>query len=74
MDTRQSYIFVKSLISTACCVMARTMLENEAKQEISKILLSNDTVQGRIGDFSPNTEKNVAIKLKMIVPCRLTSP
>jgi hypothetical protein len=52
--------------------MARTVLKNEDEQEISKILLSNDSVPGRIGDFSSKTWNNVAIKPKMTVPCRLT--
>jgi hypothetical protein len=53
--------------------MERTALENAAKQEISKILFSNDICQRRIEDLSSNTGNNVANKPKMTLPCKVTS-
>jgi urease accessory protein UreE len=50
------------------------VLENDAEQEISKIIFSNDTAQRRIEELSSNTGYNVANKLKMNLPCKLTSP
>jgi len=40
------------------------MLDDKAEQEISKIPLSNYTIQRRIIDFSDNIEQNVMAKLK----------
>ncbi|XP_013791861.1 protein ZBED8-like [Limulus polyphemus] len=49
----------KSLILPACQKIVSTMLGNEAAMKISKIPLSNDTVNKRILEMSSDIEKNV---------------
>ena len=49
----------ESLILPACQKIVSTMLGNEAAMKISKITLSNDTVNRRIWEMSSDIEKNV---------------
>ncbi|XP_022243613.1 protein FAM200A-like [Limulus polyphemus] len=49
----------ESLILPACQKILSTMLENEAAMKISKIPLSNDTVNRRILEMPSDIEKNV---------------
>uniref|UniRef100_A0A0L8FYR0 DUF4371 domain-containing protein n=1 Tax=Octopus bimaculoides TaxID=37653 RepID=A0A0L8FYR0_OCTBM len=44
--------------------MVKTMLDDEAEQEISKILLSNNTIHRQIMDLSADIEENVQNKFQ----------
>ncbi|XP_029650568.1 protein ZBED8-like [Octopus sinensis] len=44
--------------------MAKTILDDEAEQEISKILLSNNTIHRQIMDLSADIEENVQNKFQ----------
>ena len=60
----KSHTLAESVILPACKKMVKLMLGETAEKEISKILLSNDTIHRRIVDLSENTEKNVRKKLE----------
>uniref|UniRef100_A0A0L8G4L0 Uncharacterized protein n=1 Tax=Octopus bimaculoides TaxID=37653 RepID=A0A0L8G4L0_OCTBM len=60
----KSHTLTESIILPACRKMVKTMLRDEAEQEISKIPLSNNTIQRRIMDLSADIEENVQNKLQ----------
>jgi len=59
----KSYVLAESAILPACQKMVKGMFGDKAEQEISKIPLSNNTIQRRIIDLSDNIEQNVMTKL-----------
>ena len=58
----KSHVLAKSEILSACKKMAKIMLGDKAEQEISKIPLSNNTIQKRILALSDNIEESVIPK------------
>ncbi|CAI9716938.1 domain-containing 3 [Octopus vulgaris] len=60
----KSHTLAESIISPACRKMVKTIIGDEAEQEISKIPLSNNTILRRIMDFSADIEENVQIKVQ----------
>ena len=60
----KSHTLTESIILPACRKIVKTMLGDEAEQEIRKIPLSNNTIQRRIVDLSANIEENVLTKLQ----------
>ena len=59
----KSHTLAKSIILPACKNSKKAILGDKTKQEISKIPLSNNTIQRRIVDLSVNIEESVQIKL-----------
>ena len=57
------HTIAESLILPACCKMIETMFGVEAKNEICKIPLSDNTIQRRIEALSINIEENVFKKV-----------
>ena len=60
----KSHVLAESVILPACKRMVKLMLGDKAEQEISKIPLSNNTIQRRILDLSDNIEENVISKFQ----------
>uniref|UniRef100_A0A0L8I2A7 Uncharacterized protein n=1 Tax=Octopus bimaculoides TaxID=37653 RepID=A0A0L8I2A7_OCTBM len=58
------HTLTKSITLPTCRKMVKTMLGDEAKQEISKILISNNTIHRRIMDLSADIEETVQNKLQ----------
>ena len=60
----KSHVLAESVILPTCKRMVKSMLGDKAKQEISKIPLSNNTLQRRILDLSDNIEENLISKFQ----------
>ena len=60
----KSHVLAESVILPACKRMVKIMLGDKAEQEISKIPLSNNTIQRRILDLSDNIEESVISKFQ----------
>lgn len=60
----KSHVLAESLILPACKKMVKIMLGDKAEQEISRIPLSNNTIQRRILDLSDNIEESVISKFQ----------
>ena len=60
----KSHVLTESVILTECKRMVKIMLGDKAEQEISKIPLSNNTIQRRILDLSDNIEENAISKFQ----------
>ena len=58
----KSHVFAESVILPACKRMVKIMLGAKAEQEISKLPLSNNTIQRRILDLFDNIGENVISK------------
>lgn len=58
------HTIAESLILPACRAIVRTMFGDEAEQEITKILLSDDIIRRIIIEMSSNIEENASNKLK----------
>lgn len=57
----------ESITVPVCKKTVKTLLGDEAEQEITKILLSNNTIQRRVLDLSTDIEENVQNKLSASV-------
>ena len=60
----KSHVLAESVILPACKRMVKIMLGDKAEQEISKIPLSNNTIQRRILDLSDNIVESVISKFQ----------
>ena len=60
----KSHVLAELVTLPACKKMEKIMLDDNAKQEISEIPLSNNTNQQRIFDLSDNIEESVISKFQ----------
>ena len=60
----KSHVLTESVILPACKRMVKIMLGDKTEHEISKIPLSNNTIQRRILDLSDNIEESVISKFQ----------
>ncbi|XP_068212657.1 zinc finger BED domain-containing protein 5-like [Palaemon carinicauda] len=60
----KSHTLAESVILPACKKIVKSMFDEKAEKDISKIPLSNDTIHKRILDLSENIEKKVQKKLQ----------